>query len=175
MYNINIQNNEITLKTIDKDSIESLYSIYTNTEEFKYATGFFGNPPGFDQYICEVYKFLLKENTFFLEIHLPSISEPIGLLKGSVIDNEKIVWINSLAIDTSYQSKGYGKKVIALFEKYYSQNFNITRIFLSVSKNNISGINFWKKCGYRNCDSLPAQYYNKLDEHVQIMQKILKK
>ena len=172
MLNINIDDGVVLIKNINKDSIKNIYSIYKNTGDFKYATGIF-NSIDYDQFSHQISQFILRPNTFFLDICLAPSGELIGLVKGSLIEKYKILWINALGINTPHQSIGYGKKVIGLLEDYFKQECNVENIYLSVSKTNNSGINFWSICGYIKCDYLFNRSPNKTNEHVQFMWKML--
>lgn len=171
MLNINIIDDTLLIKNINKGSINNIYSIYRNTGEFKYATGVF-NSIDYDQFSNQISQFILRQNVFFLDIFLFSSGEPIGLVKGS-INKDKIVWINSLVINTPYQSSGYGKLVIKLLEEYFKQRYDIEKFCLSVYKSNNLGINFWNKCGYTNYEYSQKSSINKYTEFVQFMWKIL--
>ncbi len=171
MLNIHIKDDILHIKNIDKNSIKNIYFIYRNSDEFKYATGIF-HPIEYDQFSYQISQFIQRKNVFFLDICLLS-GETIGLIKGSITNKENIVWINSMIINTPYQSNGYGKRVIGLLENYLSQMCSIKEIYLSVCKNNISGINFWSKCGYFYCNSILEKDSVKLNNMVQIMYKLL--
>ncbi|HEY5583761.1 MAG TPA: GNAT family N-acetyltransferase [Ruminiclostridium sp.] len=172
MVDINIIDDTIFIKNINKDSIKNIYSIYRNTGDFKYATGVF-NSIEYDQFSHQISQFLLRPNVFFLDIYLVSSGELIGLVKGTLIDRNKIVWINSLVINTQFQSKGYGKKVVELLENYLKRKCDVEKNYLSVYKSNFSGINFWNKCGYTKCNSFSQRNLNKFNDYVQFMWKIL--
>lgn len=172
MYDINFFNGSFIVKTADKDSIYKFYDIYKNTEVFKYATGILQNPLEFKAYVNEIKRFLFKENSFLLEIELNGSGESLGMIKGFIVENEKIAWVNSFAINTPFQSRGYGRMVIDSVQNHFKQKYLINRIYLSVSTNNIAGINFWKKCGYTNCEYIPKTNLQ-LDTHVRIMWKML--
>ncbi|MDF2987348.1 MAG: acetyltransferase [Eubacterium sp.] len=171
MLNIHIKDDILHIKNIDKNSINNIYSIYSNSDEFKYATGIF-HPIGYDQFSYQISQFIQRKNVFFLDICLLS-GETIGLIKGSITNKADIVWINSMVINTPYQSNGYGKRVLALLENYFSSICSIKEIYLSVCRNNISGINFWSKCGYCYCNQISKKDSVKLNEMVQIMYKLL--
>lgn len=172
MLNINIIDDTFLIKSITKDSIKNIYSIYKNTGDFKYATGIFYSIE-YDQFLHQISQFILRQNVFFLDIYLVSTGELIGLVKGSVLVKDKIVWINSLVINTPYQSSGYGNRVIRLLEDYFKQKSGIEKFYLSVYKSNNSGINFWNKCGFRKCDYLSKSGSGEFNEFVQFMCKIL--
>ncbi len=171
MLNICIKDEFLYIKSIDKTSISKIYSIYRNSSDFKYATGIF-QPIEYTQFSNNISQFIQRENVFFLDIRLYT-GETIGIIKGIVIEKDNIAWINSLIIDTPYQSKGFGKKAIRLLEDYLRQICFSKRIYLSVFRNNVSGINFWMKCGFNECNDLPGKEKVRLNETVQIMCKLL--
>jgi ribosomal protein S18 acetylase RimI-like enzyme len=172
MLDINIINDAFLIKNINKDSIKNIYSIYKNTCDFKYATGIFYSIE-YNQFSQQISQFISRQNVFFLDICLVPSEELIGLVKGLIIDKDKIVWINSLVINKIYQSNGYGKRVMELLEYYLKKNCDVEKIYLSVYKTNIAGINFWSKCGYSNCDYLYEKSSAKSTELVRFMWKIL--
>lgn len=170
MIKINIKDNVLSINNVQKESLKYIYNIYRNADEFKYATGIF-NQIEFDQFLQHISQFILRNNIFFVGISL-SEGETIGLIKGTVITDDNIVWINSFAITTLQQSKGYGKRAVNLLENYLEKE-GVKRIYLSVYKNNEAGIKFWNKCGYSNFDNINELETQKLNDLVQIMCKIL--
>jgi len=171
MLNICIKDEFLYIKSIDKTSIGQIYSIYRNADHFKYATGIY-YPIGYTQFSDNLYQFIKRENVFFLDINMYS-GEIIGMIKGMMVEKDNLVWINSLVIDIPYQSKGFGKMSVNLLENYFTQKYHLKRIYLSVSKNNVSGINFWLKCGFKECSNLPEMETVRLGENVKIMCKLL--
>lgn len=153
MLNINISNDTFLIKCISKESISNIYSIYRNSYDFSYATGVF-NKIDYKQFSKQISQFITRQNVFFVDIQLVSSKEVIGFIKGLIIRNEEIVWINSLAINKPFQKKGYGLEVMKLLENYLKQHFGMKNSYLSVYKRNIVGINFWNKCGYEECNQL---------------------
>jgi ribosomal protein S18 acetylase RimI-like enzyme len=172
MLNISIIDVNLQVKNIDKESMRSIYSIYGNTVDFKYATGI-NDFITFEMFSYELSRFLSQENAFFLDISNSLNGITIGLVKGSLAKAENILWLHSLAIDKPFQSKGYGRRVIQMLENYFKQYYNIGKMCLSVSKNNSSGMNFWKKCGFTECDFISLEDFYKQTENVQIMWKKL--
>jgi len=172
MLNINLIDDTFLIKSINKDSIKNIYSIYSDTCDFKYATGVFYSID-YNQFSQQISQFITRQNVFFLDIRLVSSGELIGFAKGLVINKDKIVWINSFVINKPYQSNGYGKRVMELLEYYFKQKCDIQTIYLSVYKTNSVGINFWSKCGYCKCDYLSERSSAKSNELVRFMWKIL--
>jgi len=171
MLNIHVNDDCLFVKSIDRTSIKKIYSIYTNSNDFKYATGIF-QPIGYEQFANNISQFIQRENVFFLHVRLHS-GETIGLVKGIVTENDNIVWINSMVIDTPYQGRGYGQRVIGLLEDYFRYDSMARRIYLSVFKPNTVGVKFWKKCGFNDCDQFPERKTVKYNDTVQIMYKLL--
>lgn len=170
MLDINIKDSTLIIKNISKDSIENIYSIYQNFQDFKYATGIF-NSINYLQFSRNIIQFIKRDNVFFLDICLPS-GESIGFIKGLSTDNN-IAWINSLIINKPYQFKGYGRKVVSLLEKFLKDNCKTEKIYLSVYKSNIAGIIFWYKNGFEKCNSITEKEACIVNDSVQIMCKIL--
>lgn len=170
MLNINIVDDTLHIKNINKQSISNIYSIYRDTYDFKYATGIFSFID-YNQFSQKIAQFITRKNVFFLDICLASTGEVVGFVKGLIIKNEKIVWINSLAINKQFQKKGYGKKVIELLEKHLKEQFGIEKNYLSVYKKNIVGIKFWNKCGYTECHQISKLCSNQSNGLVTFMYK----
>lgn len=171
MLNIQIEDIFLSIQNIDRTSIQKIYSLYRNSNDFKYATGVFQSIED-EQFVSNISQFIQRDDVFFLDIRLNS-GETIGLIKGLVIKNEKIVWINSMIIDTPYQRMGYGKKAIGLLLEYFKQVCSSEKIYLSVCKSNIPGINFWAACGFKFCNWIPGREVAKYNDTVQIMYKLL--
>lgn len=163
----------LLIRKINSENIKKIFTIYNNTSEFKYATGFFSNPLDFGLFSQQINNFLLIDNVFFLNICLLKSGDSIGLIKGSVIEEKQILWINSLAIDTPYQANGYGKRAFILIESFFKERCKTKKIFLSVYKENYTGIKFWHKCGFKLCDYTSQYDSEKINEHIQIMCKIV--
>ncbi|WP_024831272.1 GNAT family N-acetyltransferase [Ruminiclostridium josui] len=175
MLKIDILCDDLRIKNIKYESIENIYSIYKNTDSFKYATGV-NNFISFDVFSSQLFKFISQNNVFFLDIFLEKkdslcSSKSIGLVKGALNVEENILWINSIAIDLPYQSKGYGKKVVSTLENYFKNSYNVNTICLSVSKNNMSGVKFWEKCGYSEYEFDSTYDLHKITDHALIMWK----
>ncbi len=175
MLKIDILFDDLHLKNISYGSIKNIYSIYENTDGFKYATGVYSFI-SYDVFSSQLFKFISQNNVFFLDIFLEKkdsfiIDKSIGLVKGSLSLEENILWINSIAIDLPYQSKGYGKKVINILENYFRNSYNVNTVCLSVSKNNIRGLKFWEKCGYTEYEFDTFYDLHKITEHALIMWK----
>ncbi len=172
MLSIEIIDEDLILKNINKDSIQNIYSIFKNSCDFKYATGVF-HPMGYQLFSKQISQFITRKNVFYLDICSASTGEKVGLVKGLVVDKNKIAWINSLIIGKPYQNKGFGTKAIWLLEDFLVRNFNIDKIYLSVYKTNTVGINFWTKCGYSEYDYPSHRSSEAYNELVKFMGKIL--
>lgn len=170
MLNIKISDEKFHIKNIDKSSIRNIYSIYRNSHEFKYATGIF-HEINYDQFSAQISQFIQRENVFFLDIYLDT-GEFIGLIKGIVAKKDGIVWINSMIINTPYQGRGFGQRIISLLETYLKR-CGINKVFLSVYKNNIPGISFWKKCSFANYNGYYKNQCVNINSSVQIMYKLI--
>lgn len=171
MLNIHIKDDFFNITNIDKTSIQKIYSIYRNSDDFKYATGFFQSIE-YEQFAYNISQFIQRDNIFFLDIRLNS-GETIGLIKGLTMNRDNVVWINSMIIDTPYQRKGYGIRVVGLLQEYLKRVCLTKKIYLSVYKSNMSGINFWTKCGFNDCNEISNKDDINFNENVQIMCKLL--
>lgn len=172
MLDINIVDASLTIKNINKDSIEKIYSVYRNSVDFKYATGIF-NTIYYNQFSQQVSQFILRKNVFFMDVFLSISGEHIGLVKGSIIEKDKIAWINSLVISKQHQLNGYGNRVVLLLENYLKNEYDVEIIYLSVYKSNSVGVNFWNKCGYKICDNISNEILTNFNRTVLFMCKKL--
>ncbi len=175
MLKVDILDDDLRLKNISYGSIKNIYSIYENTDGFKYATGVY-NFISYDTFSSQLFKFISQNNVFFLDIFLETkdsfiIDKSIGLVKGSLSVEENILWLNSIAIDLPYQSRGYGKKVIRILENHFKNSYNVNTVCLSVSKSNASGVKFWENCGYTEHEFDTFSDFKKITEHALIMWK----
>lgn len=172
MLNIDIMDDTFHIKSINNDSMKGIYSIYANAGDFKYATGVF-NSIEYEPFFYQISQFIQRSNVFFLDVCFIPTEEIMGLIKGSILEKDKIAWINSIVINKRYQSKGYGKRVLGLLENHLKNDYDVKNIYISVSQSNMSGLKFWKNCGYRKCDHLAKKNSNRIYEYVHFMCKML--
>lgn len=86
---------------------------------------------------------------FFVGIYLIGDDKPIGFLKGAIrSDNEDIVWMHTLMIDSRYQNQGWGSRSLTLFFETIQQKYNRKQVYISVAQANPKGMAFWKKHGF---------------------------
>lgn len=164
MLSINILDEKLVIKSIDKNSIRDVYNIYNNVNDFKYATGL-NKRIDYPQFSKQLAQFILKDNSFFLTLNTYE-NQLIGFIKGSIIKNNKVCWVNSLVIDTSFQRRGFGKRAIMSLHQFFKYNMHIEKLYLSVATSNIAGLSFWTKCGFVKCDEI---YKNTLNINNQVL------
>lgn len=164
MLSINILDEKLVIKSIDKNSIKDVYNIYNNVNDFKYATGLYKRID-YTQFSNQLAQFILKENSFFLTLYTYD-NQLVGFIKGSIIKKNKMCWVNSLVIDTAFQRKGMGKRAILSLHQFFKYNMDVDKLYLSVATSNIAGLSFWTKCGFVKCDEI---YKNTLNINKQVL------
>lgn len=94
--------------------------------------------------------------------------ELIGYIGGYFYDG--VGEIINFLIDDIYQHQGYGTKLFnGLIEK--AKTNNIKQITLEVKQNNIKGINFYKKNGFKEI-SIRKHYYKDGENAIVMMKEI---
>ena len=97
----------------------------------------------------------------------------ISFIFGDLINIEKKSEYEILLIyvSTHFRKKGLGTKLIKNIEK----NTNLTKIHLEVSKNNLEGISFYKKMGFKKLYTR-KDYFKFQNKRVDafLMSKIIK-
>lgn len=76
-------------------------------------------------------------------------------------DKRKNCIIDLIAVSKKYQNKGLGTKMIKELESHISSEHGSNQIFVGTQINNIGGINFYTKCGFKiqNVNSI-YHYWN---------------
>lgn len=69
--------------------------------------------------------------------------------------------IDLIAVSKTYQNKGYGSKMIKELEKHINLEYGSNQLLVGTQINNIGGINFYTKCGFKfqNVNSI-YHYWN---------------
>lgn len=171
MFSVNIQNNIVALKDIQKEQLGSVLNWYNMTEDFKFATGVE------EQVSLEdlEYKFLRKSSSdleFFLGIRSLFEDKIVGIITGKIAGSA--LWINIVAIGREFQGKGYGSISVDLLLKFMTTSINVKNAYLAVADKNVKGRSFWLQNGFNDarqaCEKIAL---NGTKYHVIIMQKRL--
>lgn len=59
------------------------------------------------------------------------------------------VWLDRFLIDEKYQGKGYGKMVLPLLISHIQNEYNCTKIYLSIYENNSVALNIYINIGFK--------------------------
>lgn len=94
-----------------------------------------------------------KEQKYFLSIYneedkLTAVLDILDKYSFQNENNEKTVWIGLLQIDADLHGKGLGKQVVTALEMACKKSGK-KLLQLGVIKDNIIGLNFWRKQGFK--------------------------
>lgn len=88
--------------------------------------------------------------------------EPVAFL--SVLEGypeDVVLWIGLFLIDEKYKRRAIGTKIINALITAMEQS-SISRLRLSVQDNNIAGVKFWGKIGFKTIAQCDCGHYNNL-------------
>jgi ribosomal protein S18 acetylase RimI-like enzyme len=149
MFSLNIQNDVVYFRDIKLEHLPYILNWYNKVDDFKFATGI-DSPITYETMKKKYAEVAICSNEFFVGIFNKSESKMIGILKGRLHYNEKdAVWISSIAIDSKYQSKGYGSIALNLLLSYLKDRNIIKCVYLAVIEENDQGRRFWTKHGFK--------------------------
>jgi len=139
-------------------------------EKWYKMTGIYGYATGFKEF-SEVKPILLdtqNKNKIVLMIDMKETGDTIGFIHGEIkkTGNRQVLWIYTLLIDYKYQHKGYGTCAVNLLLDDIRARYGSISLMVSVSKNNLIGLRFWKKLGLKDAD-----FDNQKPSHVEILVK----
>lgn len=110
----------------------------------------------------------IRENSYYYLIS--EKNNYIGYL--SFIPKERHLFLSKLYLKSSSRGKGYGRKIFGFIESFAVNN-NLSRITLTVNKNNLDSINIYKKVGFNIVDSVVNDIGNGFYMNDYIFQKDL--
>ncbi len=149
MLSINVDYDGIILKDVKRRDLDGILKWYKKIKDYQYATGL-NEPMDIEELIEKYLEVVYSSKEFFVGIHLKDSSKMIGLVKGCIKKEDvNAMWIYSLIVDTNYRRGGYGTTSLKILEYYFEENYNVQKIYISVIKENIEGINFWEKNGFK--------------------------
>lgn len=133
-----INREDIILKPIDKDNLYLLKYWYAQINSFGFATG--------GKSVEEVLP--TDKNSFIWGIFIKAENRCIGAIIGDCRQVKvPVLWIKTFLIDTAWQRKKYGTHSFSILCNHATQQLGIKRVYVSVSKENIAGVAFWRKMG----------------------------
>jgi RimJ/RimL family protein N-acetyltransferase len=172
LFKVNIHEEDISIRNINKEDIEYISKLYSNYNKYIYALGL--NIKNSIIEIQDSINFSKYDGKSTICIILYK-NKKIGIIKLNMVNNKKYnMWINYILIDEVNQRKKIGSKVIDLIEEYFLQNFSISKIYISVVKSNIPGYKFWVYKNYEVLKVLKQHLVmNNIKEDIIIMAKII--
>lgn len=88
--------------------------------------------------------------------------EPVAFL--SILESypeDDVLWIGLFLMDEKYKRKAIGTKIINALITATEQS-SISKLRLSVQDNNIAGVKFWGKVGFKTISQCDCGHYNNL-------------
>ncbi|MDK2933333.1 MAG: hypothetical protein PWP27_1143 [Clostridiales bacterium] len=158
MFSLNIHCEDIVLKDIKRCDLPKILEWYNCPQKYKYATGIDKRITLHD--LEEKYlEAVCSGNEFFAGIYLTYHHCMIGFIKGRIKQEEiSSVWINALLIDEGYKNCGYGRRSVEMIFYYFKFYHHIKNVYISVIVENIRGIKFWYKNGFK--------FLRKINNHI---------
>ncbi|OGO76972.1 MAG: hypothetical protein A2Y23_03515 [Clostridiales bacterium GWB2_37_7] len=180
MLTINLNNENLFFKDVNKDDLQEVLKLYNQNETNIYATGI-GRPMSYEDINQKYLEVLVNSHEFFAGIFICNSdgveSKMIGVIKGRIdYDNNEEAWISSILIDSSYQKNGIGTKAVSAILKMLKNTYDIKAVMIGTLSGNSIGREFWNKIGFSYIRTI-EQYFklnNKTEDFI-IMKKDLKK
>lgn len=154
MRNIQIEGNGIVLKDITEQEAQDVYLWYSDSKDYKQATGL---KSGLD--LQEFYDLwrqaVLKEEEFFLSIFIKRINRCLGFIKGEIVKDCGIsVYISAFAVEKHIRRKKIGTTALNTLLEYLKNEIGCSSVFVTVYADNQTGINFWTKNGFHSVKAI---------------------
>jgi diamine N-acetyltransferase len=112
-------------------------------------------------------------SVFFIIAEITTNS-PCGYIQITNIDFVHRHGELGICIDSSFQSKGYGKQAIITIEEYLREVFNLRKITLKVLERNHAAIRLYEILAYQKVGINKEHFYHKRAWHnMVIMEKLL--
>lgn len=179
MITINTSGNGILLKSLERSRLDAVTELYNCSRDIWYATGIT------DSISCmELDSRLFSDdngnNEFMAGIYVRNTSLPtsdsslqlIGLISGFI--QNKTIWIKVIAILPQYRRKGIGSRAARLLMQYFKAGYGAAEVFLSVIKENGTGMLFWLEQGFSESFRFSKKLFDmQAPYEVIIMQKRL--
>ncbi len=141
---------EILIRPFEKKDLKDVYKIIEET---------FFRPWSVEE--------ILLENIFSHKIVLDINGKVVGFLFGEIIFEEGNILM--IAVDKSFQGKGFGKKLLNHFIKK-SKEKGARNIFLEVSVKNEQAVSLYKKSGFKILYKRKKYYRNGDDAYIMVLE-----
>lgn len=147
MIDIKIHQEGLLFENISFESLPTILEAYSKVNDFDYATGF-----TFDKSPADLllnYKELIEDKNSFYSLIRQDSSSLVGFVKGKLLKDKGLLWINSFGIIPWHRRKKYGSKIVTMLITYLKQNYEIKDVYLSVKAGNTVAIKFWQKNDFK--------------------------
>lgn len=153
MLSLLIEDKDIIIRDIARPQINKMMEWFngSNIGKYKYAMGI-DKPVTVGDLYEKYLEVLINAHEFFLGITMDG--ELIGFIKGRAdYKNDGEIWIMSLLIDSSYQNRGIGTRVLGLILKEFQEKFGIRKFYSCLVNDNVAGKAFWERNKFYECRS----------------------
>lgn len=135
--------NSVNIGFIRESHLKNMLKIY-NSYNVRFAIG--------NERITSLHdmkkKYLLNVKNEAFNYCIFKYKKVIGVISGVLENKKKSVWIKIFLLEEKFCNRGIGSNVLYEIEKKLrDSDFKI--IYISVLKENILGLNFWNKSGYK--------------------------
>ncbi|MEN6316097.1 MAG: GNAT family N-acetyltransferase [Clostridiaceae bacterium] len=179
MIEIRTSGNGILLRTLERSKLAAVAELYNCSRDIWYATGITDSVSCMD--IDErLFHPKTDKNEFMTGIYLqnPNLTASgrqfhlAGLISGFI--QNKTIWIKIIAILPQYRRKGIGSRSAKLLLDYFKAEYGAVEVFLSVIKENNTGMLFWLDQGFSESVRFNKKLFGREKRYeVIIMQKKL--
>ncbi|MEN8906933.1 MAG: GNAT family N-acetyltransferase [Clostridiales bacterium] len=135
--------NSVNIGFIRESHLKNMLKIY-NSYNVRFAIG--------NERITSLHdmkkKYLLNVKNEAFNYCIFKYKKVIGVISGVLENKKKSVWIKIFLLEEKFCNRGIGSNVLYEIEKKLrDSDFKI--IYISVLKENVLGLNFWNKSGYK--------------------------
>jgi len=175
MLSICIDSTDLMIKDVQKRDFSTLIQWYQDPAHYRYATGFH-KIFTMNDLVTRYEELIYCKDMFYLGIYLKPYFDIIGFMKGKLrcTDHHNILWLTSVMIDLSRRRQGYGSKCIDMLIHYCKRKYDIQKIYISVALENIEGVMFWYKKGFKEVEHIHShKLFECVTKKIIIMEKDL--
>lgn len=148
MLSLIVEDKELTIKDIDKTQLPKIIEWFSGDSncQYRYALGI-DKPIGISDLYEKYLEVLTSTHEFFLSINI--YDNFVGFVKGRAdYRAEGEIWIMSMLIDESYQSKGIGRRVLNSIMNEFKDKLGIKRFYACLINDNKRAKVFWERNGF---------------------------
>ncbi len=145
-----ISNSVITLRALEPEDLDNLYSWENKFEEWKYSD----HQIPFSKFVLEKYIQQASESIYSskqlrLVIEENETKSCIGFLDFFDFDpmNRRMA-VGILIGDKKYRRKGFALEALNLGKKFVKESFGLRQLYCHVSKSNTASISLFEKAGF---------------------------